>query len=73
MIKHKIIEKLKKINEILKNIFNFIILLPVYYAGVGITFLIWKTLNRREIGEKISYWIESEKLKKKYKDYLNQF
>lgn len=71
--KRKIIEKLKKVNEAFKNIFNFIILLPVYYIGVGLTFLIWKIFSRKEDKNKKTYWLTSEKLKEEYEDYLKQF
>ena len=67
------IEVLKKINENLKKAFNFIILLPVYYVFVGLTFVTWRYIGKKEKENKKSYWLESEKSKERYEDNLRQF
>jgi hypothetical protein len=65
----KIKEKLKEINNKIINVFNFLLLLPVYFIGVGFCHLLWRAFGEKSRG----YWIKSRKLDKTYKKYLKQF
>jgi len=68
-----IFEVLKKINKKLTNITNFILLLPVYYIGAGLSFISWKAFHREKNLPEKSYWINSDKSKQKLEEYLKQF
>jgi hypothetical protein len=64
---------IKKVNLIFIDALNFIILLPVYFIGVGFSYLLWKLFSRKKSVESKTYWKESKKLEEKYEEYLKQY
>jgi len=67
-----ILSFLKKTNEIFSKVLNFILLVPAFYVGVGISALFWK-ISHKKVGKKKSFWKESEKLSDDSKDYYKQY
>jgi len=67
-----ILSFLKKTNEIFIKIFNFILLVPVFYVGIGIAAFFWK-ISHKKVGRKKSFWKESEKLSDDSRDYYKQY
>jgi hypothetical protein len=63
---------LKKINTITIDVINFVLLLPVYFIGVGLSSLLCRFFRKKQKTKK-SYWIDSEKTSKKYEEYLKQY
>ncbi|MBS3140787.1 hypothetical protein J4405_01420 [Candidatus Woesearchaeota archaeon] len=77
----RILKALKKLHKVVTgtiiNIVNFILLLPVYFIGVGITSIIAKLfkkgfLNLKKENKK-SYWTNNEVKKGEIEDYYRQF
>lgn len=77
----QILLKIKKAAEkfglFVASIFNFIFLLPVYFIGVGITFLFVKVTGKdilflKKTAEK-SYWKEYNLKTQKKEDYQRMF
>jgi hypothetical protein len=62
-------EQFKKIKEISYRAFNFILLLPVYFLGIGISHLLWRlSKNKTSKG-----WIKSLKLNRNIKKYEDTY
>jgi len=57
----------KKTNFIFIDIINFLLLMPVYFAGVGLSKLIWTIFYKKKEGK--NYWIKSKKLPKNLKKW----
>ncbi len=67
------ISLLIKINKIFITVFNLVLLIPVYYIGVGISNLFWKFSRKNIKNNKNSYWINSVKLSNSHKDYRKRY
>lgn len=63
---------LKKIRNGLMDITNFILLLPVYFVGAGVSHIIWRLFYRKRMDEK-TFWTKSDLLPKKVKKYLEMY
>lgn len=63
---------IKKINEIFINSLNFVLLVPVYYIGIGLAHLSWKIFHKRNIKLE-SDWKDSPKLSQKLEDYKKHY
>jgi hypothetical protein len=63
---------LKNLRENSFKIINFVILLPIYFIGIGLSKILWyfSKLVSKEIR---NGWLESEKLSKKLKDYEEMY
>lgn len=69
-----IITFLKKINNTFIDIINFLLLLPVYFFGVGLCRILWELFGKKYVYNKNnSYWINSEKINEDYDEYTKQF
>jgi hypothetical protein len=64
-------KKLKFLKEISFNTFNFVILLPVYFLGVGISKLLWYFAHLK--GKKEKGWKPSKSLNNNIKDYEEMY
>jgi|WetSurMetagenome_2_1015567.scaffolds.fasta_scaffold1883665_1 hypothetical protein len=70
---------MKKFGANIVSITNFIILVPVYLIGVGISSIIAKItgkkfLNMKKFDKKAkSYWVEKQRKKQDLEDSYNQF
>jgi hypothetical protein len=63
---------LKNLKETSFKMINFVILLPVYFIGIGLSKILWyfsKLISK----ESRNGWIKSEKLSKKLKDYEEMY
>jgi len=62
----------KNLKEASFKVFSFVILLPVYFIGVGLSKILWyfSQLRSKEIRKG---WIESEKLSRNLKDYEEMY
>jgi hypothetical protein len=63
---------LKNLKEASFKITNFLILLPIYFIGIGLSKILWyfsKIISK----ESEKGWIKSEKLSKKLKDYEEMY
>jgi hypothetical protein len=69
----KVVKILRKVNVVFINILNFILLLPVYFLGVGLCRLIWEMFVKKNFHRNISHWIKSDELEKYYEKYKKQF
>lgn len=74
-MKKKILSSLKKIKEISTDISNFVLLLPTYMIGIGISFLFWKVAKKSETkgSEKDTYWKKGKKILKSYEKCLKRY
>lgn len=72
-MKSNIINKLKEVNRKLIDVTNFILILPVYYVGVGLAFLFFRLFNRENNSPQKSYWLISPKRKELLEEYKKQF
>jgi len=62
----------------ISTIVNFVLLMIVYFIGVGLTSLLGKTFKKRFLylkkeDRKKSYWIKVNKKKQKLKNYRRMF
>jgi hypothetical protein len=63
---------LKNLKEASFKMTNFLILLPIYFIGIGSSKILWyfsKLISK----ESEKGWIKSEKLSKKLKDYEEMY
>jgi hypothetical protein len=63
---------LKNLKEAFFKMINFLILLPIYFVGIGISKILWyfsKLISK----ESRNGWIKSEKLSKNLKDYEEMY
>jgi len=60
-------QKIEELKEISFKFFNFIILLPVYFLGVGISYLLWRFFESKN--KKSAFWIKSKNLVKNIKKF----
>jgi len=63
---------LKNLKEASFKMINFVMLLPIYFIGIGLSKILWyfSKLISKEIRKG---WIKSEKLSKKLKDYEEMY
>jgi hypothetical protein len=63
---------LKNLKETSFKMTNFVILLPIYFIGIGLSKILWyfSKLISKESGKG---WIKSEKLSKNLKDYEEMY
>jgi hypothetical protein len=63
---------LKNLKETSFKMTNFVILLPIYFIGIGLSKILWylSKLISKESGKG---WIKSEKLNKRLKDYEEMY
>jgi hypothetical protein len=63
---------LKNLKETSFKMTNFVILLPIYFIGIGLSKILWyfSKLISKESGKG---WIKSEKLSKRLKDYEEMY
>jgi len=69
----KTITFLRKVNSIFIEIINFLLLLPVYFLGVGLCRILWEIFGKKNLCSKDTYWTNSEKLDEDYDRYTKQF
>jgi len=63
---------LKNLKEASFKIINFVILLPIYFIGIGLSKILWyfsKLISKESRND----WLKSEKLSKKLKDYEEMY
>jgi len=68
----------KEFGELLSSVFNFILLLIVYFTALGITSLVGKTVNKKFLElsankNKKSYWNKRSLKRKALRDYYRPF
>jgi hypothetical protein len=63
---------LKNLKEASFKIINFVILLPVYFIGIGLSKILWY-FSKLVGKESINGWLKSERLSKKLKDYEEMY
>jgi len=63
---------LKNLKETSFKVINFILLLPIYFVGVGVSNILWH-FSRLMSKEVRKGWIKSEKLSKRFKDYEEMY
>ncbi|MBL7116651.1 MAG: hypothetical protein ISS25_02380 [Nanoarchaeota archaeon] len=68
---------LMKFSEFITSIINFIILVPVFFIGVGLTSLFSKIVGKHflnlRIKEKESYWLDKNLTTQKLEKYYRMF
>ncbi len=70
---------MKKFGSNIVNIINFVLLIPVYIIGIGLSAIIAKImgkkfLNMKKFDKKIkTYWLDKEKKKSNLEDSYKQF
>lgn len=66
-----------KFSEFITSIINFIILVPVFFIGVGLTSLFSKIVGKHflnlRIKEKESYWLDKNLTTQKLEKYYRMF
>jgi hypothetical protein len=63
---------LKNLKELSFKMINFVILLPIYFIGIGLSKILWY-FSRLASKDSKKTWLESEKLSKKLKDYEEMY
>jgi len=68
---------LMKFSEFITSIINFIILVPVFFIGIGLTSLFSKIVRKHflnlRIKEKESYWLDKNLTTQKLEKYYRMF
>ena len=70
---------MKKFGSTIVDIINFILLLPVYYIGIGISSIMAKILGKHFMdlskpSKKVkSYWLDKKQKEIKIDDFYNEF
>tara|TARA_Y100000034_G_C6837309_1_gene378500 strand:- start:62 stop:298 length:237 start_codon:yes stop_codon:yes gene_type:complete len=67
---------MKEFGQTISTVINTILLLPVYFVGVGFTSIFARILKKRFLETKMSkdsYWSELNLKKKEMKEYYRQF
>jgi hypothetical protein len=62
----------KNLREASFKMINFVILLPIYFIGIGLSKILWY-FSKLVVKESRNGWLKSERLSKKLKDYEEMY
>jgi hypothetical protein len=62
----------KNLREASFRMINFVILLPIYFIGIGLSKILWY-FSKLVVKESRNGWLKSERLSKKLKDYEEMY
>lgn len=71
-MKDKVINLFSKIRKWSTRVSNFILLLPVYLIGVGVSHILWRIQNSKPKQED-TYWDDAKEIPEEYEECLKQY